>query len=49
LVAAERGWFRRRTQGVGAAGWEALWGNANFAEDLISAIETRALWARFGL
>jgi serine protease SohB len=49
LVAAERGWFGRRAQGVGAAGFEALWTNATFADDLISAVETRALWARFGL
>lgn len=49
LVATERGWFGRRVQGVGAAGFEALRENTNFAEDLISGVETRALWARFGL
>jgi serine protease SohB len=49
LVATERGWFGRRPQGVGAAGIEAFWTRANFADDLVSAIETRALWARFGL
>jgi serine protease SohB len=49
LIATERGWFGRRAQGVGAAGLEAFWTRANFADDLVSAIETRALWARFGL
>jgi signal peptide peptidase SppA len=49
LVATERGWFGRRAQGVGAGGIGAFWTNATFADDVISAIETRALWARFGL
>jgi hypothetical protein len=26
-----------------------LWGGANLAEDVIAALETRALWARYGL
>lgn len=51
LVSAERGWFGRRVPGVG-------WGRGNLAqagfaaglaEDLISALEARALWARYGL
>jgi serine protease SohB len=49
LVASERGWFGRRVQGIGAAGNEAFWGRPNFADEIVSAIETRALWARFGL
>jgi len=51
---AERGFFGRRTPGVmGAgvmgAGLSQLWGGANLAEDMIAALETRALWARYGL
>src|SRR5215207_11288245 len=42
LVATERGWFGRRAQGVGAAGIEAFWTRPDFADDLVSAIETRA-------
>jgi serine protease SohB len=46
-VSAERGWFRRRLLGVaGDAVWPA--GSA-VAEDLISALEARAIWARYGL
>jgi serine protease SohB len=56
LVSTERGWFGRRTPGVGAA--EAyLSGLGSFgpslgpslAEDILSALEARALWARYGL
>ncbi len=53
LISAERGWFGRRAAGVmggglvrGMAGGFAPGG---FAEDLISALEARALWARIGL
>jgi|HubBroStandDraft_6_1064221.scaffolds.fasta_scaffold183192_3 serine protease SohB len=54
LVSQERGWFGRRTQGVGAAELARLPGLAagfapNLVEDVISAIEARALWARYGL
>jgi serine protease SohB len=45
LVSAERGWFGRRVAGV--ARNEAV--RLGFAEDLISALEARALWARYGL
>ena len=57
LVSPERGWFGRRTPGV-AADLSRLPGLAfglgsgsgpNLAEDVISAIEARALWARYGL
>jgi serine protease SohB len=48
LISAERGWFGRRTPGV--AGGALLQGiSGGFAEDLISALEARAVWARFGL
>jgi serine protease SohB len=45
LVSAERGWLGRRVPGVGSGGaWQG-----GLAEDLISALEARALWARYGL
>src|SRR5580658_5213510 len=52
LVSAERGWLGRRVSGV--AGSDLLAGlpgslAAGFADDLISALEARAMWARFGL
>jgi serine protease SohB len=50
LVTAERGWLGRRIPGVGGAmagGNELLQGG--FAADIISALEERALWARYGL
>ena len=43
LITAERGLFGRRAFGVGAVGGLGL------AEDMISALEARALWARYGL
>jgi serine protease SohB len=53
LVTPERGWFGRRPPGV-AIDFSRLPGLAsglgpNLAEDVISAIEARALWARYGL
>jgi serine protease SohB len=46
LVSVERGWFGRRISGVsGPLG--LLQGG--LAEDLISALEARAMWARYGL
>jgi|SRR5579883_118905 len=52
LVSPERGWFGRRTPGVAEA--VPLPGLAsglapNLVADVISAIEARALWARYGL
>lgn len=47
LVSAERGLFGRRLAGVSLA--RALAGEPGLADDLISALETRALWARYGL
>ena len=46
LIAAERGWFGRRAQGVGAF---APFAGVGFAEEIVSALEARALWARYGL
>ena len=48
LVSAERGWLRRRVGGV-AGSLDEAWDSPGLAENIVSAIETRALWARFGL
>jgi serine protease SohB len=49
LVPAERGWLGRRIPGIGGAmsGNELLQGG--LAGDMISALEARAIWARYGL
>ena len=51
LISSERGWLGRRLAGVGGGGagghTELL--QAGLAGDLISALEARALWARYGL
>jgi serine protease SohB len=47
LISAERSLFGRRLQGVGLAA--ALAGQPGLTDDLVSALETRALWARYGL
>ena len=53
LITAERSWFGRRAQGVtgAAAGqlFDHLTDRSGLIEDAIAAIETRAIWARFGL
>ncbi len=52
LISAERGWLGRRVPGVGGLGrGDVLHAGlaAGLAEDLISALEARALWARYGL
>jgi signal peptide peptidase SppA len=43
LVSPPTGWFARRAQGVG---WDA---QSDWPGALISALEARALWSRFGL
>ena len=45
-VIAERGLFLRRVTGVGLDG---LRDRPDLAEDIVSAFETRAIWARYGL
>src|ERR1700692_3080044 len=48
LITAERGWLGRRVAGV--TGGDLLHGMpAGLAEDFISALEARAIWARYGL
>jgi signal peptide peptidase SppA len=49
LVSAARGWLGRVQPGVGAAGLDGLLRRADLAEEVISALEARALWARYGL
>jgi signal peptide peptidase SppA len=49
LISPARGWLGRVQPGVGAAGIDGLLGGAGFAEEIISALEARALWARYGL
>ena len=50
LVSAERGWFGRRVLGTsGEATLAPPAGGFAFAEELISALEARAIWARYGL
>ncbi len=47
LISSERSMFGRRLQGVGLA--QALSNQLALADELISALEARALWARYGL
>ena len=46
---AERGLFGRRTPGVSGAVVERLMDRAGFADEIVSTLEARALWARYGL
>jgi signal peptide peptidase SppA len=47
LIGPERSLFGRMRPGVSLR--ERLFGDVSFAEDLISALEERALWSRYGL
>ena len=49
LVAPARGWFGRVQPGVGAGDIDSLLRGGDFAEQVISALEAHALWARYGL
>jgi serine protease SohB len=48
LIAGERGWFGRQRPGIGGF-FGDLVGRPGFAEEIVSAVEARALWARYGL
>jgi len=48
-VAPARGWFGRLQPGVGTTDLDSMPRAADFAEEVISALEARALWARYGL
>lgn len=49
LIAPERGFFGRRLRGIGMAEVGQLWSRPGFAEEIVSALEARALWSRYGL
>ena len=49
LIGAERRLFGRRVPGVGRGEFTPGGLAGGLAEDLISALEARALWARYGL
>jgi signal peptide peptidase SppA len=54
LIAADRGLFGRRLAGLsagarGMAALDGMWRTPSFAEEVVSAIEARALWGRFGI
>src|SRR5262249_42667006 len=51
LISSERGWFGRRAQGIRGIGSQIgdVWTLPGLADDIISAVEARAIWARFGL
>jgi serine protease SohB len=48
LVSAKTSWFGRAAPGIGAR-VGALFGEAGLADELISSLEARAIWARYGL
>jgi len=49
LVAPARGWFGRVQPAIRPSDIAGLPRAADFAEEIISALEARALWARYGL
>jgi len=49
LIAAERGFLGRRIPGVGGEAFGESWSRVGFAEEIVSALEARALCARYGL
>jgi len=49
LIAPERSLFGRARPGVGIDGLDRLFDRATLADEIISALEARALWARYGL
>jgi signal peptide peptidase SppA len=48
LIAPERSLFGRPRPGIGVDALDALSGRADLAEEIVSALEARALWARYG-
>jgi serine protease SohB len=49
LIVPERSLFGRPRPGVGVDGLEPLVARPDFADEVVSALEARALWARYGL
>jgi serine protease SohB len=48
LITAERGLFGRRVPGVGLRHFGDWWGTPGLPEEFLSALEARAIWARYG-
>ncbi len=46
---AERGWFGRRFSGMSAHALSGRTDGPGIGEDIVSALEARAIWARYGL
>ena len=49
LVTTGRSLFGRQAPAIGRAGWDSLLDRPTLAEDMVSTLEARALWARYGL
>jgi serine protease SohB len=49
LVAPERSFLGRPRPGIATDGLDGLLGRVDFAEDIVSAFESRMMWARYGL
>ena len=49
LITSARGLFGRPAPGIGPVGLDPSWGRPSFAEEVVSALESRAIWARYGL
>jgi ClpP class serine protease len=49
LIAPERSLFGRQRPGIGVETFDPNAYSTDFAQDLVSALEARALWARYGL
>lgn len=49
LISPPRSLLGRTPPGVAVAPWQELSARQTFAEEMLSAVEARALWARFGL
>jgi serine protease SohB len=46
IIVGSRGWFGRAAPSVM---WPQMFDRAGFADEIVSTLETRAMWARFGL
>lgn len=46
IIMGQRGWFGRAVPGVGSF---QMFDRAGFADEIMSTLETRAMWARYGL
>jgi serine protease SohB len=49
IIAPERSLFGRARPGIGVDALDGLFDRSTLADELISALEARALWARYGL